>query len=122
VVERQVQDGEVGCVSYDNVARFEPRVLDLTDLDGDGTREVTFAYRLGCVSDVSPVTVNLVLHSRRGLAAQAQGLGLLQQAAVDCGLARRTDAGQRVLVLPRPQRAPQRLERRDGYVQLHTEP
>jgi hypothetical protein len=61
VVEQQVQDGEVGCVSYDNVARFEPRVLDLTDLDGDGTREVTFAYRLGCVSDVSPVTVNLVL-------------------------------------------------------------
>jgi hypothetical protein len=68
---QRLSEGSTGCPE-DNATRFQPHVLDLTDLDRDGIREVTFAYQHGCVSDVSPVNAELVviedqaLHLTRG--------------------------------------------------------
>jgi hypothetical protein len=50
---RTVRDQEENC-ELDNVAGFVDGSLAVTDLDGDGLAEVTFAYDLGCMSDVSP--------------------------------------------------------------------
>jgi hypothetical protein len=36
--------------------------LSITDLDGDGTAESTFAYELTCTSDVSPSTLKVLMH------------------------------------------------------------
>lgn len=36
--------------------------IEVTDLDGDGAAEVSFLYRLGCRSDVSPLTVKLLMY------------------------------------------------------------
>ncbi len=36
--------------------------IRLTDLDDDGEPEISFLYRLGCRSDVSPLTVKLLLY------------------------------------------------------------
>ena len=35
--------------------------LSVTDLDGDGMGELTFGYKLACVSDVSPVDMKLLM-------------------------------------------------------------
>ncbi|HKE16655.1 MAG TPA: hypothetical protein VKB80_17400 [Kofleriaceae bacterium] len=52
-VLRTVRDKEENC-ELDNAARFVDGSLAVTDLDGDGLGEITFAYDLGCMSDVSP--------------------------------------------------------------------
>ncbi len=52
-VLRTVRDQEENC-ELDNVAGFVEGSLAVTDLDGDGLGEITFAYDLGCMSDVSP--------------------------------------------------------------------
>lgn len=52
-----VEDCEMGGVS----ARFHDAARSVTDLDGDGIAEVTFAYELACRSDVSPGTYKLLL-------------------------------------------------------------
>lgn len=36
--------------------------IELTDLDDDGTPELSFLYKLGCRSDVSPLTAKLLLY------------------------------------------------------------
>lgn len=36
--------------------------IEVTDVDGDGTPEVSFLYRLGCRSDVSPLTAKLLFY------------------------------------------------------------
>jgi hypothetical protein len=46
---------------YDNVTGFAEGSLQITDVDGDGVGEITFAYRVGCVSDMSPVTLKLLV-------------------------------------------------------------
>jgi hypothetical protein len=52
-----VDDCEMGGVS----AIFHDAARTVTDLDGDGIAEVTFAYELACRSDVSPGTYKLLL-------------------------------------------------------------
>jgi hypothetical protein len=60
-VLRKVWDASPGC-AFDNTTRFlEPERLEVTDLDGDGVGEVTFAYQVQCTSDVSPATLKLLL-------------------------------------------------------------
>ena len=36
--------------------------VQLTDLDDDGEPEISFIYRVGCRSDVSPITVKLLMY------------------------------------------------------------
>jgi hypothetical protein len=45
----------------DLVAEFHDAATGVTDLDGDGYGEVTFAYEVGCRSDVSPDDYKLLL-------------------------------------------------------------
>lgn len=52
-----VETCEMGGVT----ARFHDAARSVTDLDGDGIAEVTFAYELSCRSDVSPGTYKLLL-------------------------------------------------------------
>jgi hypothetical protein len=59
-VLRKVQDHEDDC-EFDNMAAFVDGSLEVTDVDGNGTAEVSFAYNLGCVSDVSPLPRKLVV-------------------------------------------------------------
>jgi hypothetical protein len=56
----RLEAGGDGCPE-DDATRHELGAVNLTDLDGDAIREVTFAYQTGCVSDVSPVEANLIL-------------------------------------------------------------
>lgn len=57
---REIRE-HVECPEFDNVTEFHAGSLGVTDLDGDGIGEVAFAYRADCVSDMSPVTVKLLL-------------------------------------------------------------
>lgn len=61
---RTVKDGIQGC-EFDLVAEFVAPALGLTDLDADGTAELTFAYRTTCTSDVSPLTLKLLMLEQR---------------------------------------------------------
>lgn len=63
-VLRTVQDAVPSC-ELDLVAEFVPEALSLTDLDGDGYGELTFAYKTTCTGDVSPQTLKLLLLERR---------------------------------------------------------
>jgi hypothetical protein len=47
---------------FDLYAGFLPGTTTITDLDGDGTAEVTFLYTTSCRSDVSPATRKLIMH------------------------------------------------------------
>ncbi|RMG71350.1 MAG: hypothetical protein D6722_06990 [Bacteroidetes bacterium] len=57
---REVKDFTLDC-EFDNMAAFVPEAMGLTDLDQDGEAELTFAYYLGCTSDVSPLPFKLLL-------------------------------------------------------------
>lgn len=57
---RRVRDQEGRC-EFDLSAEFVKASLAVTDLDSDGIGEVSFAYKLGCRSDVSPITLKLLL-------------------------------------------------------------
>ncbi|HEY6032869.1 MAG TPA: hypothetical protein VIV58_01380, partial [Kofleriaceae bacterium] len=52
-----VEPCEMGGVT----AAFHDAARAITDLDGDGIAEVTFAYELACRSDVSPATYKLLV-------------------------------------------------------------
>lgn len=52
-----VEPCEMGGVT----ATFHDAARTITDLDGDGIAEVTFAYELACRSDVSPATYKLLV-------------------------------------------------------------
>ena len=68
---RTVKDWATGC-EFDLLVDFQDAVFLASDVDADGRAEVTFGYRLGCVSDVSPVPQKLILlegpdkHAARG--------------------------------------------------------
>ena len=47
---------------FDLYAGFLPGTTTITDLDHDGTAEVTFLYTTSCRSDVSPATRKLIMH------------------------------------------------------------
>ena len=76
---RMINDGVPRC-EFDVVAHFIPGSVSVTDEDTDGTNELTFAYDVDCVSDVSPVTRKLLLlegkakHALRG-SSQVQAGG-----------------------------------------------
>jgi len=57
---REVKDAVEGC-EFDLTAKFLPASFAVTDLDGDGVGEVTFAYEQTCRSDVSPATLKLLV-------------------------------------------------------------
>jgi hypothetical protein len=57
---REVKDRTENC-EFDNNTFFSEGSLQITDLDKDGTGEVTFAYELICTSDVSPSELKLLL-------------------------------------------------------------
>lgn len=57
---RKVSDGVEPC-PLDLTAEFIEAAEAVTDLDGDGVAEATFAYRTSCKGDVSPDTVKLLV-------------------------------------------------------------
>ena len=59
-VLRNVKDMTEKC-EFDNMAKFLDNSFEVTDLDSDGLGEVSFAYTLDCVSDVSPITLKVLL-------------------------------------------------------------
>lgn len=63
-VLRVVRDGVPAC-ELDLFAEFVDAATSVTDLDGDGFGELTFAYRTGCTGDVSPVTQKLLVLEQR---------------------------------------------------------
>ena len=68
---RMINDGVTAC-EFDVVGRFIDGSVSVTDEDADGVNELTFAYDVDCVSDVSPVTRKLLVlegkdkHALRG--------------------------------------------------------
>lgn len=57
---RTVNDQVAKC-EFDVIADFVAGATQVLDEDGDGVAELYFAYRVDCVSDVSPVTQKLVV-------------------------------------------------------------
>jgi hypothetical protein len=58
-VLRKVRD-KVDCI-FDLTALFDPAGFHVTDIDEDGIAEVSFAYEIGCRSDVSANELKLLL-------------------------------------------------------------
>ena len=58
--KRTVKDFIHDCL-FDVHLGLEEGSIQISDLDDDGVAEVTFAYRLGCASDVSPIGRKVVL-------------------------------------------------------------
>lgn len=79
---RMINDGIAGC-DFDVIARFIAGSVSVTDEDSDGINELTFAYDVDCVSDVSPVTRKLLVlegkdkHALRGTSRVNPGDGNL---------------------------------------------
>jgi hypothetical protein len=48
--------------AFDLSLEFLDGSVEVTDLDDDGEAEVSFLYRLGCRSDVSPLTAKLLMY------------------------------------------------------------
>ncbi len=57
----KTQDFENQCM-FDSQLRFIPEGISITDLDKDKIAETTYLYTLGCVSDVSPFPMKLIMH------------------------------------------------------------
>ncbi len=57
---RKIYDAEKDC-DYDLTLEFVEEAIQLTDLDNDNIGELTFAYKIACISDVSPVGLKLVM-------------------------------------------------------------
>ena len=68
---RIVRDGVTGC-SWEATADLVPGSISVTDVDNDGTSELTFAYDLACRTDMSPADRKLLVlegtakHALRG--------------------------------------------------------
>ncbi len=60
VLLRQITDKEDHC-EFDNDLQFLTESLRITDLDKNKYAEITFVYKLGCRSDVSPITLKLMV-------------------------------------------------------------
>lgn len=57
---REVQDFTKNC-GFENRARFMEESISVTDLDMNGVGEISFAYRLGCSSELSPDGLKLIM-------------------------------------------------------------
>lgn len=60
VLLRQITDKEDHC-EFDNDLQFLTESLRITDLDKNKIAEITFLYKLGCRSDVSPIGLKLMV-------------------------------------------------------------
>lgn len=60
VLLRQITDKEEHC-EFDNDLQLLPESLRITDLDKNKYAEITFLYKLGCRSDVSPIGLKLMV-------------------------------------------------------------
>ena len=73
----QLNDSSGAC-PVDHLARFYQQGIQVTDLDGNGQREVTLAYRLQCAGDISPMRQKVILREReRKYALRGQTLDLV---------------------------------------------
>lgn len=57
---RQITDNESHC-EFDNDLQFLDKSLIITDLDKNKYAEITFLYKIGCRSDVSPIGLKLMV-------------------------------------------------------------
>lgn len=57
----RAKDFNQGC-EFDATFEVVEGSISVTDLDDDGEPEISFIYRVGCRSDVSPVTVKLLMY------------------------------------------------------------
>lgn len=57
---REVKDFEKNC-GFENRANFVTQTIEVTDLDNDNFAEITFVYRLGCTSELSPDGLKLIM-------------------------------------------------------------
>ena len=57
---RQITDKEDHC-EFDNDLQFLTESLTISDLDKNKYAEITFLYKVGCRSDVSPITLKLMV-------------------------------------------------------------
>ncbi len=57
---REVQDFTTDC-GFENRAKIMKESVTITDLDKDDFAEITFAYRLGCTSELSPDVLKLIM-------------------------------------------------------------
>jgi len=60
VLLRQITDKEDQC-EFDNDLQFLTESLRITDLDKNKYAEITFLYKVGCRSDVSPIGLKLMV-------------------------------------------------------------
>lgn len=60
VLIRQITDNEDHC-ELDNDLQFMTESLRITDLDKNNYAEITFLYKVGCRSDVSPIGLKLMV-------------------------------------------------------------
>ncbi|MFN3487505.1 MAG: M949_RS01915 family surface polysaccharide biosynthesis protein [Emticicia sp.] len=60
VLLRQITDKEDHC-EFDNDLQFLTESLTISDLDKNKYAEITFLYKVGCRSDVSPITLKLMV-------------------------------------------------------------
>lgn len=60
VLLRQITDKEEHC-EFDNDLQLLTESLRITDLDKNKYAEITFLYKLGCRSDVSPIGLKLMV-------------------------------------------------------------
>lgn len=57
---RQITDNETKC-EFDNDLQFLDKSLTISDLDKNNYAEITFLYKVGCRSDVSPIGLKLMV-------------------------------------------------------------
>lgn len=57
----RVMDYTYDC-QLDHVAKFCKESLTITDLDSNGTPEITFMYKTACAGDVSPLNLKLIMY------------------------------------------------------------
>lgn len=77
VLIRQITDNEDHC-ELDNDLQFMTESLRITDLDKNNYAEITFLYKVGCRSDVSPIGLKLMVienGNKAGLRGKTQPRG-----------------------------------------------
>ena len=57
---RQIIDYETKC-EFDNDLQFIDKSLTISDLDKNKYAEITFMYKIGCRSDISPIGLKLMI-------------------------------------------------------------
>ena len=87
VLIRQITDKEDHC-ELDNDLQFLTESLKITDLDKNDYAEITFLYKVGCRSDVSPIGLKLIVienGNKAGLRGKTQprGFGFPKEKVAD---------------------------------------